>query len=270
MTDFPRMLNPLRALLQTTALDERRCILCHIPFSPRQTGSAAAEAIPLCPACRALLRPHAQHCTGRGAFSGTGTAGRETPPWQHFRFYGFYGSALKTLILRGKFGADIDILHLLGRLLARKCEDLPRPDAIVPIPLHPTRLRERGFNQSQILARPIAALLGVPLKPQLLHRRIPTRHQVGLSEAERMENLKDAFCAAPETRGRRILLIDDTCTTGTTLRRAAETLLTQGRAAAVDVAVVAWTQRYTPYYPDFPEAASGNADTTPIAEALHV
>ena len=89
------------------------------------------------------------------------------------------------------------------------------------MPLHSTRLRERGFNQCQELARPLSDALGVPLVPDLLLRQHPTRHQVGLSEAERVANLKSAFLSLPEVRGKRILLVDDTYTTGTTLRRAA-------------------------------------------------
>ena len=136
------------------------------------------------------------------------------------------------------------VLHLLGRFLALSCKDLPKPDAIVPVPLHSTRLRERGFNQCQELARPLSDALGVPLVPDLLLRQHPTRHQVGLSEAERVANLKSAFLSLPEVRGKRILLVDDTYTTGTTLRRAALALLDpHAGAAAVDVAVVARTPR---------------------------
>ena len=196
-----RFLQPLRDLLHATSLDERRCILCHIPFSPLSGGELPADGgsgqrmrIPLCPACRALLRPRkGGYCPSCGELRpfpdsepALCEACRKTPPpWEHFRFYGAYSGALKTLLLRGKFGADPAVLHLLGRFLALSCKDLPKPDAIVPVPLHSTRLRERGFNQCQELARPLSDALGVPLMPDLLLRRHPTRHQVGLSEAER-------------------------------------------------------------------------------------
>lgn len=165
-----RFLQPLRDLLHATSLDERRCILCHIPFSPLNRGELPADAdneqrmqIPLCPSCRALLRPrkggYCPSCGELQPFSDSEPALCETcqktpPPWEHFRFYGAYSGALKTLLLRGKFGADPAVLHLLGRFLALSCKDLPKPDAIVPVPLHSTRLRERGFNQCQELARP--------------------------------------------------------------------------------------------------------------------
>ncbi len=164
------------------------------------------------------------------------------PPWDQFRFYGVYANALRTLLLHGKFEADPAALHLLGVLLSQVCRDMPRPDAIVPMPLHPSRLRERGFNQCQELARPLAAVLQVPLRPDLLLRCLPTPHQVGLSREQRLDNLKKAFMPSPAVRGMRILLVDDTYTTGTTLRQATLALLgKQGGALAVDVAVVART-----------------------------
>ena len=124
-----RFLQPLRDLLHATSLDERRCILCHIPFSPLNRGELPADAdneqrmqIPLCPSCRALLRPrkggYCPSCGELQPFSDSEPALCETcqktpPPWEHFRFYGAYSGALKTLLLRGKFGADPAVLHLL-------------------------------------------------------------------------------------------------------------------------------------------------------------
>ena len=252
-----RFLQPLHDLLHAASLDERRCVLCHIPFSPSDPGeaqlpeSSTPSALPLCPACRVLLRPrtggYCPRCGAPQAMSDAppslcGECLTTPPPWEHFRFYGVYANALKTLLLRGKFGADPTVLHLLGTFLVQACLDLPRPDAIVPVPLHESRLRERGFNQCQELARPLAEALQVPLRPDLLLRRLPTRHQVGLSREERQANLKSAFMASPAVRGMRVLLIDDTCTTGTTLRRATLALLDgHGGAEAVDVAVVART-----------------------------
>ena len=177
-----RFLQPLRDLLHATSLDERRCILCHIPFSPLNRGELPADVdneqrmqIPLCPSCRALLRPrkggYCPLCGELQPFSDSEPALCETcqktpPPWEHFRFYGAYSGALKTLLLRGKFGADPAVLHLLGRFLALSCKDLPKPDAIVPVPLHSTRLRERGFNQCQELAPATTWLLSqVPRQP---------------------------------------------------------------------------------------------------------
>ncbi|MFQ8737976.1 MAG: ComF family protein [Bilophila wadsworthia] len=154
---------------------------------PTTSSVCRSPALP-----RALLRPrkggYCPSCGELQPFSDSEPALGETcqktpPPWEHIRFYGAYSGAQKTLLLRGKFGADPAVLHLLGRFLALSCKDLPKPDAIVPVPLHSTRLRERGFNQCQELAHPLSDALGVPLVPDLLLRQHPTRHQVGLSEA---------------------------------------------------------------------------------------
>lgn len=249
---------PLHTLLNAAALDERRCVLCRIPYSPpgtaladpsgRATPTGKRRQLPLCPSCRRVLRRlDGGFCPRCGQLSPQESVDllcRECsvlpPPWRHFRFHGMYSGALRTLMLRGKFGKESGILHLLGHFLSEACRDLPRPDAIVPMPLHATRLRERGFNQSLELARPVSLLLGAPIRPHLLVRILPTRHQTGLNREERMNNLHNAFSAHPGVIGKSILLIDDTFTTGTTVRRASQALLDQG-AAVVDVAVVART-----------------------------
>lgn len=253
----PVFLQKIRHLFHAASLDERRCSLCHAPFSPVPHDAACADSsspLPgasLCPSCATLLRPRTTgYCPRCGRLQAIPDAPQSPcgdcltvpPPWDHFRFYGVYADALKDLLLRGKFGSDPVALNLLGNFLAQVCLDLPRPDAIVPMPLHPSRLRERGFNQCQELAYPVAEALGVPLRPDFLVRCLPTPHQVGLNREERLSNLQKAFVASPAVRGMRILLIDDTCTTGTTLRRATLALLdSHGGAQAVDVAVVART-----------------------------
>lgn len=252
------MFRMLRRALSAAGLDERRCAVCRLPYAPGvclPVASAPPEragaALPLCPDCRSVLQPRLQgYCPRCGQLfplasapcAPCGDCLASPPPWRQFRLYAPYAGTLRTLLLRGKFGRDPAVLHLIGRLLAQVCADLPVPDAVVPVPLHVTRLRERGFNQSQELARPLAAALGAPLSPALLRRPQATRHQIGLNRAERRLNLHGAFTAHAAVRGKTILLVDDTLTTGTTLRRAALALLEEG-ALAVDVAVAARTPR---------------------------
>lgn len=101
--------------------------------------------------------------------------------------------------------------------------------AVVPIPLHPSRLRERGYNQAAILANPIRAQLGLPNTPHLIRHRA-TPHQVGLRRSERLHNLDDAFLwTGPPLTGS-VLLVDDVVTTGTTLSAAAAILRQHGAA----------------------------------------
>lgn len=145
---------------------------------------------------------------------------------------------MRDLLIRGKFGTTYDAaaLDLLGHCLAEACADL-RPDVVLPMPLHPSRLCSRGFNQCQELARPVARRLGVPLEPQLLRRVVDTPSQRQLSREGRLRALRGAFAVAPEVNGLRVLLLDDVFTTGTTARRAARCLAAAG--AVVDMAVAA-------------------------------
>jgi ComF family protein len=100
-------------------------------------------------------------------------------------------------------------------------------DAIVPVGLHPRRIRQRGFNQSEWLAEEMSVLMNVPLGMWSIRTR-HTRPQVGLSALERKENMRGAFAATPEAAGRRILLVDDVSTTGATAREAARELRDAG------------------------------------------
>lgn len=102
------------------------------------------------------------------------------------------------------------------------------PDLILPIPLHPRRRRQRGYNQSELLARSLSRELGIVLDTTALRRTRHTAPQVGLGPVERHDNVRGAFSAAAGVRDRHVLLIDDVLTTGATMRSAAETLLAAG------------------------------------------
>ena len=101
-------------------------------------------------------------------------------------------------------------------------------DAVTPVPLHPNRLRERGFNQSELIARELCKRYGFELAPHLLERTSDTASQAGLSGAARRRNLKGAFRASEECRGLTVLLVDDVRTTGSTLSACASALLGAG------------------------------------------
>lgn len=104
----------------------------------------------------------------------------------------------------------------------------PPMDVIVPVPLHPARVRRRGYNQAVVLARALAPRLGLPLGEGWLVRERDTRSQVGLTRAERWANVNGAFRACDAVAGRRVLLVDDVFTSGATLRAAATTLRAAG------------------------------------------
>ncbi|MCC6793403.1 MAG: ComF family protein [Thermomicrobiales bacterium] len=118
--------------------------------------------------------------------------------------------------------------HLAAHLIPL-LDGAPEGASLVPVPLHPSRLRGRGYNQAELLARAIGTTTGWPVEPALLKARA-TRPQVGLSAAERATNVRDAFETSRQVdvSGRRFLLIDDVLTTGATLSACADALAAAG------------------------------------------
>lgn len=118
----------------------------------------------------------------------------------------------------------------LGTLLAEAPLIRAMPDAvIVPVPLHSTRFKERGFNQSELLAERLAGCAEMALVSDCLHRTRATAAQTHLNVNERVENVRDAFaCRDHRFVGRRAILIDDVCTTGSTLEACAIALKADG------------------------------------------
>ena len=116
-----------------------------------------------------------------------------------------------------------DMLWTTWRVAPAACE------IIVPVPLHPARVRERGYNQSALLARALGRRLGIPTAADVIHRVRDTKPQVGLSRPERLQNMAWAFASQRCLTGSpHILLVDDVCTTGATLEACAEVLLQAG------------------------------------------
>lgn len=131
--------------------------------------------------------------------------------------------------------------NMLGTML--QSQHHPPMDAIVPVPLHPARQRERGYNQSELLAMGVADILQIPVRTRWIRRSRWTASQTQLSDAERLANVQHAFTAgkqAEAVRGKNVLLIDDVVTTGATLCASAAALQHLGAhkifAAAVAIA----------------------------------
>jgi len=126
------------------------------------------------------------------------------------------------------------LANTLGDLLYDGWVAAPQAvDVIVPVPLHPSRSRERGYNQSALLVRELGRLAALPIEERTLKRVTPTRPQVGLSAEERAENVRNAFrCHDNRLQGLRVLLVDDVLTSGATLHACAHALV-QGNVRAV-------------------------------------
>lgn len=116
-------------------------------------------------------------------------------------------------------------------------------DCILPVPLHPSRLRERTFNQSLLIARQISRHSSCPVAHKTLERTRTTQTQQTLNVTERQKNLKHAFEVCADIKGARLLLVDDVMTTGATARACTSALIAAG-ATEVRIAVLARAARY--------------------------
>lgn len=220
---------------------------------------------PVCVACQARVEAHdslcarcwtsiafirAPLCDRLGLplpFGGTerslisAAAAADPPAYDRARAVAVFNddSVLRRLIHGMKYADRHDARRLFGRWLASAgAELLVDADVMVPVPLTRWRLIRRQFNQSALLAAEVALLSGVPSDPHLLVKSRTTRPQVGLTRAQRQENVRGAFhvpsSRRPAIEGRRILLVDDVITTGATVA-AATRALQQAGASRVDV-----------------------------------
>jgi ComF family protein len=149
-----------------------------------------------------------------------------------------YGDVVSQALLRFKHGGRVDLARPLGRLLRPFLQTSADVDAMVPVPLHPRRLRARGFNQAVELAR--AAGSRLPLWVDVLRRRRDTPSLGHLSPEERRSLVADAFGvpACRAVKGKHLLLVDDVMTTGATASACTSALLGAG-AARIDVLALA-------------------------------
>jgi competence protein ComFC len=196
--------------------------LCH-----QCDGSAPRISSPFCRTCSEPFS---------GAISGPFTCANCADRTLHFEtaVSAFRSrGVVRRVIHNFKYGHEIYLRHLVSRWLDAAFDDDriagQQFDLLVPVPLHPARERERGFNQAESLARLIARKRGIPCQP-LLKRVRYTTTQTAFDRTERMNNLRDAFRLRrnADVRGLRVLLIDDVLTTGATLSECAHVLRKAG------------------------------------------
>jgi ComF family protein len=155
----------------------------------------------------------------------------------HLRAYAFYGGPLREAIAALKYKDLRALATPLGQLMADGWTALSNQqagfDVVVPMPLHRSRQRERGYNQASLLARELGTHLGWPVVEDALVRIRATVPQVGLDAEARRANVRGAFqCTNTDLAGRCVLLVDDVCTTGATLE-AASFALREGGASSI-------------------------------------
>ncbi|HUL21634.1 MAG TPA: ComF family protein [Thermodesulfobacteriota bacterium] len=174
------------------------------------------------------------------------------------RALGTFEGSLQTAIHRWKYEGKTHLTPFFAEWMAEglnRFRELNSFDLLIPVPLHPRRLRERGFNQAVLLAKELSRRMGIPASHAILKKKRPTLPQVNLSGAEREKGLKETFHVVKkkELRGKSVLLIDDVYTTGTTVNECSRVLL-EGGAGKVDVFTLAHAIKNS----SFEIAASGD------------
>lgn len=213
-----------------------------LPARCGHCGAAVAGGAPLCAPCRAAIPslPVALcvACLARGRDPSACAvhAGRRA------RAAWLYDARAAHVVHAFKFGGRPDLAGALADALAAALPSGPRPDLVVPVPLHAARRRERGYDQAERLATALATRVGAPCVPGVLRRARATAPQSRLGAAARRANVAGAFAVARPAwvRGRRVLVVDDVVTTGATLEACLEALEAAG--AAAEGAAVAWAQ----------------------------
>ncbi len=205
----------------------RHCLLCH--------HSIDELADDLCPECQHDLPVVRQACQQCGASLETGFLSHcgncITAPPAYDRVFSAYGYAnpIRQLMTAYKFQQQLSLAPIFARaLLARIKQPDSRIEALLPVPLHPARLRQRGFNQAIELARPIAQAYQKPMLLKLIRRKRNTETQSNLPAKHRAKNLRGAFecLQPPDYKG--VAIIDDVMTTGSTADELARTLKLNG------------------------------------------
>jgi ComF family protein len=214
-----------------------------------------------------------------------GLCRRAAPLFVRAAAYGSYESGLRELIHLLKYGGVRPAANVLGRMLAEAIatlapEFLADAVPVIPVPLHHTKLHQRGFNQAEVIAR-AAVKISYPsgrlrLCAAVLERKRETASQIGLTRHQRRENLRGAFAVAQReaVKGREVLVVDDVYTTGATVSECARVLLRAG-ATKVWVATVARTLKISAQHAEIgPHGSSMDdgpeVDAVPMAKAVGI
>lgn len=202
--------------------------LLHAPFCRQCWHSIGQYTGPSCRVCGAhLVSVHAdrcQHCL------------QDPPAFRTAHSFTHYEGIVASAIHHFKFLGIRRLSRPLSEFLF--FHDAKDIDAVVPVPLSPTGLKNRGFNQALLLARHLSEEKKIPLLMNVLRKIVETPPQVGLSAKERTANVKKAFTCTGEVTGMNVLLIDDVMTTGATVNACAKQLLKAG-AKSVSVLTLA-------------------------------
>jgi ComF family protein len=208
-------------------------------FPPKCGGCQTAGSL-WCEACRAAVKPieppWCEKC-GEPFVGDRLCANCRAHPLQieQIRSVALFDGVLRQAIHRFKYERLSGLAEPFGDMLADywRTEQLTA-DWLIPVPLHPSRERDRGYNQSELLSRQLARRANVPISSKGLRRTRATAVQMTLNAAQRRENVAGAFeCVEPHVRGARVVIIDDVGTTGATLDACAQAVLKAGAASVM-------------------------------------
>ena len=213
--EFPSQILMVRVV---DALLPRGCFLCSAASGDQFLCSSCSDTLPripgeCCPVC-ALPTPGGAVC---------GACLRRPPHFDASHAVFRYEFPIDSLIHALKYGHRLASADFLARCLLEASPPTP-PDLIIPVPLAPNRLAERGFNQAVELARPLARQWQVPLELTGVTRALDTLPQASLPWKERAKNIRHAFSCGIDLSGKSVLVVDDVMTTGATLNELAGTL----------------------------------------------
>lgn len=191
----------------------------------------------LCPACQSLLTKPQHSCQTCGkslpqSQTQCGTCLHQPPAFDCFYYATRYQYPIDHWIQQLKFGEKIEMASIMAQSLIPLLPDISDKIPIIPIPLHPQRLKTRGYNQAQEIAQIIAKQQNRPLRCDLLKRHKATQMQAQLTAKQRITNVRNAFsCSSkpPPT----VILLDDVLTTGQTMNAAAKALKKQGTTTII-------------------------------------
>jgi len=216
----------------------QNCILCGSVCGHRQLCTGCSQDLPLhhspcCPVC-ALPATQGEVC---------GNCLKLPPRFDATTAALNFDFPADAIVRALKYQGQLEIAGLLATILAQRLAGCDKPDFILPMPLHATRLQQRGFNQAAEIARRVAHRLAVPFTVNAAVRVRATDPQAGLPLEQRRKNLRGAFAAAEDLSGKKIAVIDDVMTTGTSLNELAKTLKAAG-AVRVECWVAARTLKH--------------------------
>ena len=201
----------------------QRCLLCDSPSGNRAVCDECFQHLPFhveaaCPVC-ALPSPQREVC---------GACLKKRPFFDATRTLFDYAFPIDALLRTLKYQGKLVVADWVGQLMSDRIQLSTTFDMLIPMPMHPIRLKERGFNQALEIGRKISKLTQIPLDREIVIRKKHTEAQASLPLDKRLKNMRDAFECSKPLQGKRIAMIDDVMTSGASLNELARTLKANG------------------------------------------